>query len=218
MTPLSQPHLGKDATVTLDAPDTTGFVLISAEMDGRHEQPSEDKLLLIKQLKHRASQLRRDGFAQVGILTAVRIADVRTARRWTDAEDDGEPAGARPPRYDIAVLLQVDTIDAAHRLRTDPALLELEQAIGEAAKAVHVAVIHNVRRASCEYPRPGIRRLYVLMNYLAPDQRKLVPAWGWTKRFDLIMDVLFRRSLRGYIRAAFTGSGAATRATLYRLA
>jgi hypothetical protein len=183
-------------TVTLPLLDTTGYLLLAAEVDGHSGPPSEAKRRLLADLKGSASQLRRDMFANVLILKAMRLR-----------------AGTGPvPRYDVAMLVQAPTIESAHWIKGDPAFAALYRRVHEFARETHVVVTYNVRKNACEYG-PRLPRVYTLMRYLADEQREVVPGWGWTYRRHLWTDVLFNPALRRYLRG-----GPQAQAVMYRLA
>lgn len=184
------------ATVTLPVLDTTGYLLLAAEVDGHSGPPSQTKRDLLAHLKGRASQLRRDMFANLLIMTAARL----------------RPGTGEPPRYDLAVLVQAPTIESAHWLKGDPAFAALYTRVHEAARRTHVVVTYNVRKNACEYG-PRLPRAYMMMRYQAGDGREVVPGWGWTYRRHLVTDLLFNRALHRYHRG-----GAQAQAVLYRLA
>jgi hypothetical protein len=184
------------ATVTLPEVDTTGYLLLAAEVDGHSGPPSEVKRALLADLRGSASQLRRDMFANLLIMNAERL----------------RPGTGGPPRYDVAVVVQAPTIESAHWLKGDPAFGGLYRRVHEAARQTHVVVTYNVRKNACEYG-PRLPRAYMLMRYAAGDEREVVPGWGWTYRRHLLTDLLFSRSVHRYRRRTPT-----SRTILYRLA
>lgn len=184
------------ATITLPEADTTGYLLVAAEVDGHSGPPSETKRALFADLGASASALRREMFANLLIMTAERL----------------RPGTGGPPRFDVAVLVQAPTIESAHWLKGDPAFARLYKRVHEAARQTHVVVTYNVRKNACEYG-PRLPRAYMLMRYLAGDDREVVPGWGWTYRRHLLTDLLFSPAVHRYRRATPT-----TRSILYRLA
>ncbi|HEX8346835.1 MAG TPA: hypothetical protein VF657_19155 [Actinoplanes sp.] len=176
----------------VDPAQTTGYVLLSASLDGHADPDGTGRQELIGALKASAARLRRNLFANVGVLTA---------RRFTSGN-----------AYDVAVLLQAPTVEAAQWLTADPAFGDLRRTVASSAVDSHVAVIHNVRRSHCEY---GVqtRRLYLLMGYRGYDDREVIPAWGWTHRREMLADMAFSPALR-----RFRYDGESTRFVLYGLA
>ena len=193
---------------TVDPDRTTGYVLLSASFDGHTGPGSGDRQELITELKASAARLRRNLFANVGVLTARRPA----SRVSMVERTGGSPNPAPNPAYDVAVLLQAPTVEAAHWLTGDPAFGDLRRTVAQVAADSHVAVIHNVRRSHCEY---GVqtRRLYLLMGYRGYDDRDVIPAWGWTHRREMLADLAFSPALR-----RFRYDGESTRFVLYGLA
>jgi hypothetical protein len=199
---------GSASEMATDPRPTTGYVLLSASVDGHTGPAGAEKRHLIATLKAGNAQLRRDLFATVGILTA-RRCNPRTA---DFLQADERTAEALPVRYDLAVLLQAPSVEAAHWLTADPAFVDLRHRIAASARRTHVAVVHNVRRSHCEYG-PQTRQLYVLMGYRGGDTRAVIPAWGWTHRREMLSDLAFSRTLR-----RFRSDGRSTRYVLYGLA
>ena len=192
----------------VDLAQTTGYVLLSASLDGHADPAGTGRQELIGALKASAAQLRRNLFANVGVLTARRLTS-----RGPGVDRTGRPANGAPAHaYDVAVLLQAPTVEAAHWLTGDPAFGDLRRTVAQVAADSHVAVIHNVRRTHCEY---GVqtRRLYLLMGYRGYDDRDVIPAWGWTHRREMLADLAFSPALR-----RFRYDGESTRFVLYGLA
>lgn len=194
------------ADAAANTANTTGYLLLSASVDGHAGPPSEAKQELINALKASAGQLRRDLFANVGVLTARRIGHTAPTGDRMTAAPIGDPIVNEPPGqspagpsgcFDVAVLLQAPSVEAARWLTADPAFIDLHGMVALAAHRTHVAVIHNVRRNHCEYGAQS-RRLYVLMNYLPGDEREVVPAWGWTHRRELLADLVLSSALRRF--------------------
>lgn len=175
-------------------PDATGYVLLSAVIDGHAGPPGPAKQEFVQSMKAGVAQLRRDLFANVGVLTARRLRAGAAGRHR-----GGTPAHPVGGPYDVAVLLQAPTIESASWLTADPAFLELRERIDAVAVGTHVAVVHNVRRNHCEYGAQT-RRLYLLVNYPPSETPQSVPAWGWTHRRDLVTDLTFSPALRRYVR------------------
>lgn len=187
-------NLPGSALATAPPPlDTTGYLLLAAEVDGRSGTPSDVKQYLLADLKARARQLRHDMFANVLILQATRLKP-------------GEGT-----RYDVGVLIQAPTIESAHWIKGDPAFAALYRRVHESARATRVLVTYNARRNACEYG-PRLPRIYVLMRWVNGDDRQVVPGWGWTYRHHLVTDLTFNRTLHRYLRAAPTGHTALYRA------
>jgi hypothetical protein len=186
-------------TIAAPVVDTTGYLLLAAEVDGQGGPPSQAKSQLIADLKARASQLRRDMFANVLIFTACHL----------------RPGDGPVPRYDVAVLIQAPTIESAHWLKGDPAFAALFKRVHEPAKSTRVLVTYNARRNACEYG-PRLPRVYVLMRYVLGDERDVVPGWGWTYRRHMWTDLLLNRGLHRYLRPR--GADAPAQPIMYRLA
>lgn len=192
------------AAVPAHPVDSTGYLLLAADVDGHAGPPSEAKRRLLDELKSRVPELRRDMFACVLVFTAARL--------WAERGDDS--AQSRPrPRYDLAILIQAPTIESASWLSSDPAFIALHDLVRATARATSVTVTYNTRGDVCEYG-PRLPRVYLLMRYADPKPDDVAPGWGWTNRRHLVADLLFNRRLRRYLRARpATGSLA-----LYRLA
>ena len=69
-------------------------------------------------------------------------------------------------RFDVAILIECESLDAAELLRTHPAYTELVQLIFSAASLVHQITATNVRRiAPVDHSRGGV----FLFNYFFAD-------------------------------------------------
>ena len=202
---LSTRHASQEP---VDPAQTTGYVLLSASVDDRAGATGAGRPELLTALKSRAAQLRRNLFVNVGILTARHL----TPHASAIASGNQPPRHAPTLAYDLAVLLQAPTVEAAHWLTGDPAFGDLRRMVAHSARDSHVAVIHNVRRTHCEY---GVqtRRLYLLMGYRSYDDRDVIPAWGWTHRREMLSDLAFSPALH-----RFRHDGGSTRFVLYGLA
>ncbi|MEJ3745236.1 hypothetical protein WEI85_18325 [Actinomycetes bacterium KLBMP 9797] len=185
------------ATATPPPLDTTGYLLLAAEVDGHSGAPSEAKQYLVADLKARARQLRHDMFANVLIFQATRLKP-----------GDG-------PRYDVGVVIQAPTIESAHWIKGDPAFAALYRRVHESARATRVLVTYNARRNACEYG-PRLPRIYMLMRWVIGDDRQVVPGWGWTYRHHLVTDLTFNRALHRYVRAPAKGMSILYRAVRLR--
>ena len=201
------PSPDRTPPAAVDPRPTTGYVLLSASIDGHAGPASAAKQDLISTLTANRSRLRRDLVANVGVLTA-RCLNPRT---WDFLRADEPPDEAPRVRYDVAVLLQAPTVEAARWLTADPAFADLRHTVAAAARRTNVAVIRNVRRCHCEYG-PQSSRLYVLMGYRGGDDREVIPAWGWTHRREMLSDLAFSPALRRF------RSDGSTRFVLYGLA
>lgn len=197
--------LAKPAEMTsLEALDSTGYLMLAAQVDGSTGAPSAVKRDLLLDLKGRVQRMRRDMFANVAVMSALHMPDVSAppaGRAGSGQPSHPTPPPAPVPRYDVALLIQAPTVDAARWLTADPAFALITAFVRTVASHTRVALVHNVRPQACEFG-PCTRRIYLLLNYIQGDQRELLPAWGWTHRGQLLRDAALcrpvRRTLAGY--------------------
>lgn len=203
----------KTEMVSLDPLDTTGYLLLAARVDGGVGPMSPAKRELVNDLKARANQLRREMFANVAVLTARRMPKVPEVT----SEPIGLLSGRQSCRYDVAVLIQAPTVDAARWLTADPAFAALNTFISAVASQTRVALVHNVRPNACEFG-PCTRRVFMLINYIEGDDRELLPAWGWTHRRELAHDSVWCTAVRRALTGRPSRLSARTQPVFYGLA
>jgi hypothetical protein len=169
------PRYGK---VHLIEPAPLGYVHLAAEVQAAHRpgpvlRRGRDKHQLLGVLKWQARQLAElDAVEQVTVYDAIAFAPP-----GGEAKDRAAPAAW----FDVAVLAELRSPEAAGEVRAAPAYQALAGALGERARRVHQIAARNVRRVGdVDKTRPGV----FLFNYFAGDDPGLaVELWeylaGW---------------------------------------
>ena len=166
--------------VHLIDPAPLGYLHLAAEVQAAHRpgpvlRRSRDKQQLLGVLKWQARQLAGlDGVERVTVYDAVVFAPP-----GGDVKD--RPATLPAAWFDVAVLAETSSPEAAREVRAAPAWQALAAALTEKARRVHQVAARNVRRvADADKTRPGL----FLFNYFAGDDPALaVEVWdylaGW---------------------------------------
>jgi len=144
--PLGYLHLAAD----VEAPQWPGPVL----------RRSRDKQQLLGVLKWQARQLAE--------LEAVQTVTVYDALGFTPPGGDvkGQAARLVPARFDVVILVETVSPDAARDVRAAQAYQELAGTLTERARRVHQIAASNVRRVGdVDKSRPGL----FVFNYLVGD-------------------------------------------------
>lgn len=171
------PKYGK---VHLTDPAPLGYLHLAADVQATHRpgpvlRRGRDKHQLLGVLKWQARQLSQlDAVERVTVYDAVAFAPPGGYAR-----DRATPLPAA--WFDVAVLTETSSPEAAIQVRSDPAYQALAGALSEQARRVHQVAARNVRRvADVDKTRPGL----FLFNYFAGDDPGLaVELWeylaGW---------------------------------------
>ena len=166
--------------VHLIDPAPLGYLHLAAEVQAAHRpgpvlRRSRDKQQLLGVLKWQARQLA--GLAAVERVTVYDA--VVFAPPGGDVKD--RPATLPAAWFDVAVLAETSSPEAAREVRAAPAWQALAAALTERARRVHQVAARNVRRVGdVDKTRPGL----FLFNYFAGDDPALaVEVWdylaGW---------------------------------------
>jgi hypothetical protein len=171
------PRYGK---VHLVEPTPLGYLHLAADVEAAHWpgpvlRRSRNKQQLFGVLKWQARQL-----AQLDTVERVTVYD---ALVFTPPGGDvaGRSALLRPPWFDVVILVETVSPDAASEVRAAPAYQALAGTLTDQARRVHQIAARNVRRVGdVDKARPGL----FLFNYFVGDDRDLaVELWeylaGW---------------------------------------
>jgi hypothetical protein len=160
-------------------PAPLGYLHLAADVEAPHRpgpvlRRSRDKQQLFGVLKWQARRLAR--------LEAVETVTVYDALMFLPPSGDGALRSAmRPAWFDVVILVETVSPDAAREVRAAPAYQELACALTEKARRVHQIAARNVRRVGdVDKSQPGL----FVFNYLAGDDPDLaVELWeylsGW---------------------------------------
>jgi hypothetical protein len=170
----------KYSTVTLIPPATFGYVHLAAEVrppprPGPVIRTPRQKAELIGGLKVLARQLEPvAGVEKVTIYTATVMAPPSGYVRQHKDQ-------VRPARFDIVVLVETTTPEAAREVQATPAYQALHDLLRGQARRLHVIAARNLKRVGdVDKTRPGT----FLFNYFVGDDPEVVVAlWdylgGW---------------------------------------
>jgi hypothetical protein len=171
------PRYGK---VHLIEPSPYGYLHLAADVQAAHWPGpvlfrSRDKHQLLGVLKWQARQLAQ--------LDAVERATVYDAVLFSPPGGyvKGRPVALPPAWFDVAVLVETISPEAAGEVRAAPAYQALVQALSEQARRVHQVAARNVRRVGdVDKTRPG---LFVFNYFVGDDPGLAVELWdylaGW---------------------------------------
>jgi hypothetical protein len=161
-------------------PAPLGYLHLAADVEAAHWpgpvlRRSRDKQQLFGVLKWQARQL--------GQLAKVQAVTVYDAIGFSPLGGDvkGQPARPRPAWFDVVVLVETVSPDAAREVRDTPQYQELAAMLAERARRVHQIAAREVRRVGdVDKSRPGL----FVFNYLIGDDPGLaVELWeylcGW---------------------------------------
>jgi hypothetical protein len=171
------PRYGK---VHLIEPASLGYLHLAADVEATHWpgpvlRRSRAKQQLFGVLKWQARKLAQ--------LDAVETVTVYDAIGFSPLGGDvsGQSARLRPAWFDVVVLVETVSPDAAREVRGTAGYQELATTLAEKARRVHEIAAHNVRRVGdVDKSRPGL----FVFNYLVGDDTDLaVELWeylsGW---------------------------------------
>lgn len=160
------PRYGK---AHLIEPAPLGYLHLAADVEaarwpGPVLRRSRDKQQLFGVLKWQASQLAQ--------LEAVQTVTVYDAIAFSPPGGDtkGLAAPLRRPAFDVVILVETASPDAARDVRASPGYRQLAGTLAERARHVHQVAARNVRRVGdVDKSRPGL----FVFNYLAGDDAGL---------------------------------------------
>ncbi len=170
------PRYGKAHLVE---PAPLGYLHLAADvaaphMPGPQLRRGRDREQLLGALKWQARQLAQ--------LEAVETVTVFDALAFMPSQGDATVRSAlRPAWFDVVVLVETVSPDAASVVRAAPGYQDMVGTLTEKARRVHQIAARNVRRVGdVDKSRPGL----FVFNYLAGDDLDLaVEAWeylsGW---------------------------------------
>jgi len=157
-------------------PAPLGYLHLAADVEAAHWpgpvlRRSRDKQQLLGVLKWQARKL-----AQLETVETVTVYD---ALGFTPPGGDPKARSSRlqPAWFDVAILVETVSPDAAREVRATPGYAELAGTLGERARHVHEVAARNVRRAGdVDKSRPGL----FVFNYLVGDDPCLaVELWEY---------------------------------------
>ena len=158
-------------------PTTSGFIHFAAEVDRRppflYVWESRRKRALLARCKELARRLERlDEVLSAVVFKAVFIPPGR-GRFLRQRRGKVHIA-----RFDIAVLIETTSVDAARTIRQHPLCQELEHTLREGASYVHAVVARNARRiGDVDHSRDGV----FLFNYFfSDDTQENLDVWEYT--------------------------------------
>lgn len=160
--------------VGLQEPTASGYLLLAAEIDRRPPflPNSRAKRALIERLKRWCSELRTDQrVLEAVVFDALLIPPGR-------GEFLRERPGSHVARYDLAVLVETTTRDAAGAVGADAPYLRMVTATKEVAHHVMTVRASNVKRiAPVDHAAGGV----FLFNYfVADDAEQNLAVWEYT--------------------------------------
>jgi hypothetical protein len=162
----------KYARVRLMEPPPTGYLLVAAVVEpalGRTPFPrrSARKAALLSELKAQAASLER--------LEAVTKATVYRAALLPPVNPDAQRMAARPAHYDVVVLVETVTVDAATEVEASPEYRKLHNTVTAAARENYVMPARCLRRVGdVDKTRPG---LFLFNFFVAEDPDVALDLW-----------------------------------------
>jgi len=171
------PRYGK---VHLVEPAPLGYLHLAADVEAAHWpgpvlHRSRDKQQLFGVLKWQARQLAE--------LEAVQTVTVYDALAFTPPGGDakGQSARLRPAWFDVVILVETASPDAAREVRATPRYQQLADTLAERARRTHQIAARNVRRVGdVDKSRPG---LFVFNYFVGEDPDLAAELWeylsGW---------------------------------------
>jgi len=156
-------------------PASSGYVHVAAEVDARAPflPNSRKKRQLIARCKGWCRQLE----GGPGVLSAV-VFDALLVAPGRGEFLNRRPGEVHVARFDLAVLIETATPEAADALRASPAYADMERAIREAATFTHVVTATNPKSmGAVDHERRGV----FLFNYFfADDTARNLAVWEYT--------------------------------------
>jgi hypothetical protein len=171
------PRYGK---VHLIEPAPLGYLHLAADVEAAHWpgpvlHRSKDKEQLFGVLKWQARKLAQ--------LEAVETVTVYDALGFSPPGGDakGQAARLQPAWFDVVILVETVSPDAAMEVRATPGYQEMAGTLTEQARRVHQVAARNVRRVGdVDKSRPG---LFVFNYFVGDDPELAAELWeylsGW---------------------------------------
>ena len=156
-------------------PARSGYVLLAAEVDRRRRLflwESRKKRRLLAECKELARKIAgAEGVTGADVFKAILIPPGR-------GEFLRRRPGVHVARFDIVVLIETRSVEAAGELQSRPLYKELEAALRRAASHTHVVVARNARRINnVDHSRAGV----FLFNYFYSDDAGVnLAVWEYT--------------------------------------
>lgn len=171
------PRSGPDDTATLIEPAGSGYILVAAEVDRRLPgvPPSREKRTLLSDCRILCQAFERRSEVVSATLFSALLMPSGRARLLK------RRPGLRVAKYDVVMLIETKSIEAAQEIRVAEVFTYLMGLVRGAARDVTITVAENVRRiAPVDYQRDGV----FLFNYFhSADTECNIAAWeraaGW---------------------------------------
>ncbi|MDZ7715063.1 MAG: hypothetical protein U5J95_02505 [Balneolaceae bacterium] len=166
--------------VSLTEPTQSGYIQLAAEVDSRPPffPSSKSKRELLKTCKNLCEKLKQ----RTDVISAL------TFKAVLIPPGRGEFLRKRPEvhiaRFDVAILIETASPERAKALKEEPIFTELEAAVRETARHVHLITATNIKRMGpVDHQADGI----FLFNYFyADDTEQNLAVWeytaGWFKQ------------------------------------
>ncbi|HLI41577.1 MAG TPA: hypothetical protein VKV35_08025 [Streptosporangiaceae bacterium] len=193
---IVNPH-PKYPRVGLIEPPPTGYLHLAAMVEptaGRTPFPrrSPRKAALLAELKALAAGLQR--------LDAVSKATVYRAVLVPPAGSDAQRMASHPARYDVAVLVETATVDAAAEVEATPEYRKLRDAVTSAARDSHVMTARCLRRVGdVDKTRQG---LFLFNYFVAEDPAVALDLWDYLAAWYATETGMDNSTLLGPVGAA----------------
>lgn len=161
--------------VSLVEPVSSAYIHIAAEVDKRLPflWTSQDKRKLIDNCKKWCGELELDTKVLEAVVFKALLIPPGRGNFVNQRKETVHIA-----RFDFAVLIEVESLDAAERIRLHPVYQAMESAVRTAASYTHVITATNVRRINAvDHQRNGV----FLFNYFfADDTNQNLGVWEYT--------------------------------------
>lgn len=161
--------------VQLDAPASSGYLLTAAEVDRRPPflPNSRAKQRLLEHLKVRTAELRKDDRVLEAVVFDAFLFPPGRGEFLKERSDQVHPA-----RFDVAVLIETTSPDAAREVAEGSAHRAIVAAIREAARHTHSIRASNVKRiAPVDHTRDG---MFLFNFFFADDTERNLAVWEYT--------------------------------------
>ncbi len=161
--------------VKLVEPAPSGYVHLAAEVDKRPPflPNGRRKRELIAECKRWCQQLEADP----SVVSAV-VFDALLIPPGRGEYLKRRPGKVHLARFDLAILIETTTPQAARSVEASPVHAEMERAIREAATFTHRIVATNARRiGSVDHERQGV---FLFNHFFADDTSQNLAVWEYT--------------------------------------
>jgi hypothetical protein len=161
--------------VALVETSPSGYIQIAAEVDQRPPllPGSKTKRDLIRNCKHWCKELEQEAGVVAAVVMKALIIPPGRGNFLKQRKDKVHIA-----RFDLAVLIETESLAMAETIRRHPVYQTMERAIKEAATYTHIVTATNVKRINpVDHSRDGI----FLFNYFfADDTDQNLAVWEYT--------------------------------------